>query len=312
MMEQATARSAAALKYLLPVLLVAATTHGVANAQGGPIGRAQQVTASYALDLVPAPDGKQSVLIRIIAGREQLFTRDLDSGSEKQITFDDADHEDPAWSPDGRKIAFVLVKDGKKIVTLINPDGSGAEPVTPTKHSAIHPAFTPDGRAILYCTDDDLRPPAKNESEIYSIDLANKRVTTLISGGVNTFPVMSPDGRRIAYRRIVGDMNSEVFVADADGRNPRNLTNHWTFEGWPAWSPNGRQIAFAGNRNNAGYQIFLMNADGSNVRLLANTEGRGTAPKWSPDGRTIYFTICRRSQDHQGCDIFSAPVEVQQ
>ena len=273
------------------------------------MAQARQLTASFALDLVPAPDGKQSVLIRILSGREQLFTRNLESGAEKQITFDDADHEDPVWSPDGRRIAFVLIKGGKKIVHLINPDGTGLEAMTPSSQSVIHPSFTPDGKAILYCTDDDLRPPEKNESQIYSIDLASRQVKTLISGGVNTFPVMSPDGRKIAYRKIVGDMNSEVFVADADGRNSRNLTNHWTFEGWPAWSPDGRQLAFAGNRGNAGYQIFLMNADGADVRLLANTEGRGTAPKWSPDGRTIYFTICHRSQDRHGCDIYTAEVE---
>jgi TolB protein len=188
----------------------------------------------------------------------------------------------------------------------MNPDGSGLEPVTPPTQSAIHPSFTPDGRAILYCTDDDLRPPEKNEAEIYAIDLASKRVTTLISGGVNTFPVMSPDGTKIAYRKIIGDMNSEVFVANADGSNPRNLTNHWTFEGWPAWSPDGRTIAYAGNRGNAGYQIFLMDADGGNQRLLAATEGRGTAPKWAPDGRAIFFTVCRNSQEHRGCEIMLA------
>lgn len=279
-----------------------------ALAQNVAIGRARQLTASFNLDLVPSPDGKRAVLIKIVGGREQLFTMNLDGSGEIQITRDDADHEDPVWSPGGRKIAFVLIKDGKKVVTLINPDGSAAEPITPANHSAIHPAFTPDGRAILYCTDDDLRPPVKNESEIYSIDIATKRVRTLISGGVNTFPAMSPDGSTIAYRKIVGDMNSEVFVANPDGSNGRNLTNHWTFEGWPAWSPDGKTIAFAGNRNNAGYQIFLMNPDGSDVRLLANTEGRGTAPKWAPDGKTIYFTICHRSQDHRGCEIMAAPV----
>lgn len=280
-----------------------------AAAQSIAIAQARQVTASYAMDLAPSPDGKRAVLIRIIAGREQLFRRALDEGSETQITRDDADHEDPTWSPDGRKIAFVRIEGDRKIVHLMNPDGSGLEPLTPANQHTIHPSFTPDGEAILYCTDDDLRPPAKNESQIYSIDLATKQVRTLISGGVNTFPVMSPDGRKIAFRRIVGDMNSEVFVADADGRNAKNLTKNWTFEGWPAWSPDGRTIAFAGNRNNAGYQIFLMNADGSNVRLLAATEGRGTAPKWAPDGRTVYFTVCRMSQDYQGCDVMAAPVQ---
>ena len=294
----------------MAALTAALTAYSIpADAQTGPIAQARQVTANFNLDLVPAPNGRRAVMIRIIEGREQLFTLNVDGSEERQITRDDADHEDPVWSPDGRKIAFVLVKDGKKIVHLINPDGSGAEAVTPSTQSAIHPSFTPDGRAILYCTDDDLRPPEKNESQVYSVDLATKRVRTLISGGVNTFPVMSPDGRKIAYRKIVGDMNSEVFVADADGGNPKNLTNHWSFEGWPAWSPDGRQIAYAGNRGNAGYQVFLMNADGSDVRLLAATEGRGTSPKWAPDGRTIYFTMCRSSQERHGCDIMAAPVE---
>jgi TolB protein len=233
----------------------------------------------------------------------------LDGSGETQITRADADHDDPVWSPDGRRIAFILIQGGRKIVHLINADGSGSEGITPATQSAIHPAFTPDGKAILYCTDDDLRPPAKNESQIYAIDLATKQVRSLISGGVNTFPVMSPDGRQIAYRKIVGDMNSEVFVADADGRNPKNLTNNWTFEGWPSWSPDGKTIAFAGNRNNAGYQIFLMDPDGANVRLVAATEGRGTAPKWAPDGRAIYFTLCRNNQEQRGCEIMVASVD---
>lgn len=278
-------------------------------AQQGPLSLARQVTASYTFDLVPAPDGKRAVMIRIVEGREQLFALNMDGSGETQITRDAADHEDPVWSPDGRKIAFVRIAGNRKTVTLINPDGSGAEAVTPPNHSAIHPSFTPDGKAILYCTDDDLRPPAKNESQIYAIDLATRHVKTLISGGVNTFPVMSPDGKKIAFRRIVGDMNSEVFVADADGTHPKNLTNHWSYEGWPAWSPDGKTIAYAGNRGNAGYQIFLMDADGSNVRLVAATEGRGTGPKWSPDGRSLFFTVCRESQERSGCDIYMASIE---
>jgi len=271
-----------------PALLSAAgflTMAAQVHAQGVPIARARQLTVSYNMDMTPSPDGRTAVLIRVVGGHEQLFAMNLDGSGEKQITHD------------------------AKMIHLINPDGTGAEAVTPSSQHTIHPSFTPDGKAILYCTDDDLRPPAKNESQIYSIDLATKQIKTLISGGVNTFPVMSPDGRKIAFRRIVGDMNSEVFVADSDGRNAKNLTNNWTFEGWPAWSPDGKTIAFAGNRNNAGYQIFLMNPDGSNVRLLAATEGRGTAPKWAPDGRTIYFTVCRSSQDYRGCEVMAATLE---
>jgi TolB protein len=104
---------------------------------------------------------------------------------------------------------------------------------------------------------------------------------------------------------MLGEMNSEVFVANADGTDQRNLTSHPAFDGWPAWSPDGKQIAFASNRR-ANYQIFVMNNDGTNVRLVANTDGRATEPRWSPDGSRIYFSNCIPVSWGVDCEIFAA------
>jgi TolB protein len=292
-------------------ILTAAATGSIVTATGivraqEPFAGAHQVTHSQTYDPSFSPDGKRMVFISAVAGREQLFAADLDGTHRIQLTRDDADHEDPAWSPTGRQIAFVYIKDGREIIHVMNSDGSQTTPLTPPDVRAIHPNWSPDGASLAYCTDDDIHPPRKNAAEIYTIDLSTRRVLKLISGGVNTYPAWSPDGRKMAFRKMLGESNSEVFVADADGSNQQNITNHAAFDGWPAWSPDGKRIAFASNRNvSTNYQIFVMKPDGSDVQLVANTVGRATAPQWTRDGTAIYFPLCRNIAGGVDCEIFA-------
>jgi tricorn protease-like protein len=129
-----------------------------------------------------------------------------------------------------------------------------------------------------------------------------------LTHSINIDPSMSPDGKRVAFRRIVGENNSEVFVASSDGSDAKNLTNSPSFDGWPAWSPDGYSIAFASNRNSS-YEIYVMNPDGSEVRKVAGTEGRATAPQWSRDSKTIYFPNCRKVDFKSDCQIFGAKLD---
>jgi TolB protein len=278
-------------------------------AQNSPQTVAYQFSHSAEMDPTLSPDGKEMIYIMVIAGKEQLMRRAIDGSSVRQLTTDAVDHEDPAWSPDGKKLAFVHRENEEERIYLMNPDGSGAEPLTPADVKTIHPNWSADGHAIAYCTEDDEKPPKKNPSQVYSIDVATRHVTTLLTGGVNTYPVWSPDGKKFAFRRMLGEANSEVFVANADGSDLRNITNNPAFDGWPAWSPDGTRIAFASNRGNQNYQIYTMNPDGSDVRLVAATEGRGTAPKWSVDGKTIYFTICHKVGFGADCHIYGGRLD---
>ena len=54
-------------------------------------------------------------------------------------------------------------------------------------------------------------------------------------------PVWSPDGRQIAFERVVGGVgnneNTEIYVMNADGSDQRRLTSNPTFDGSPVWSP---------------------------------------------------------------------------
>jgi len=280
----------------------------IGHAQRGAMTLAYQLTHADIGEPFPSPDGKKLVFEIRIAGVYQLFIMNTDGTGQVQITHDPSTHDTPSWSPDGRKIAYVSDKTGHSAIYMSNPDGSGEELLTDGRHEYIHPNWSADSSHLIYCSDDDLKPPLKNASEIFSLDLKTREIKTIITGGTNTYPSWSPDGKHIVFRRIIGDMNSEVFLADADGSNPVNLTNHWSFDGWPAWSPDGKKIAFASNRS-ANYQIYTMNPDGSDVQRVANTEGRAIEPRWAPDGKTIYFTDCRKVDWGGDCHVFTAKLD---
>lgn len=288
---------------VLPALLCGAS---LLAAHGSAQTLAYQFSHVAVMDPTFSPDGKEMIYIMVIAGREQLMRRSVGGTAVTQLTAEEADHEDPAWSPDGKHVAFVLIREGHEQIMMMDPDGRNTEALSPPEVRAIHPAWPPDSRSVAYCTDDDLHPPKKNDSEIDAVDLGTRHVTRLIAGGVNTYPVWSPDGKKLAFRRMLGETNSEVFVANADGSEARNITNSPAFDGWPAWSPDGSRIAFASNRGNQNYQIYTMKPDGSDVRLVAPMEGRATAPKWTPDGKSIFYTDCRKVDFGIDCQIYAA------
>src|SRR4051812_43984178 len=203
-----------------------------------------QITHAENFDPFPSPDGKKLVFISMLSSREQLFTMNADGSNIVQLTRDDADHEDPAWSPDGTKIAFVLITKDHHSIAVMGADGRNVEVLKPPEHNTIHPNWSADSKRVIYCTNDDLVPPKKNSADINAVELATKKIMRLITGGIKTYGSWSPDMKHIAFRKIIGDENSEVFVADGDGSNPRNLTNTPFFDGWPAWSPDARTIAF--------------------------------------------------------------------
>ncbi|HOX37667.1 MAG TPA: DUF3748 domain-containing protein [Candidatus Brocadiia bacterium] len=117
-------------------------------------------------------------------------------------------------SPDGSRIAFLMKDDdGAAQIWTVSPNGGSPVQLTRNKWS-VSSAFTwsPDGQSITYAMD----------NSVFITDAAtgrSRRLTSRFGDGEAPRPeacVFSPDGRRIAYLRRVGNPPfNQVFVVDA-------------------------------------------------------------------------------------------------
>jgi tol-pal system beta propeller repeat protein TolB len=82
--------------------------------------------------------------------------------------------------------------------------------------------------------------------------------------------------------------NMDIWVMNADGTNPVQLTNDPLPEVFPTFSPDGNKIAFARGER-AGAEIHVMNANGTGQTQLTSNAMGDAQPAWSPDGTQIAF-----------------------
>ncbi len=95
----------------------------------------------------------------------------------------------------------------------------------------------------------------------------------------------TPDGKIVYVSR--SGVGWDVWQANADGTEPRQLTFNSGVNDYPAVSPDGRYIVFHSDRTGADH-LWRMNLDGSNqVQLTNGYAERNSAI--SPDGRWVYY-----------------------
>jgi len=139
--------------------------------------------------------------------------------------------------------------------------------------------------------------PAKNglvafeeAGDIVVVDPATGTRTVAIGGPtLDTNPVFSRDGTRLAFRRVI-DRDAEIFVADATGRDPRVLAtssigDFETIE----WSPDGSSILTMKLLADRQVWIAIVPVDGSAPRVLDLGMPAQDAVWLPPNGAEIMF-----------------------
>ncbi len=108
------------------------------------------------------------------------------------------------------------------------------------------------------------------------------------------YPVLSPTGNKIAYRRFVGSA-TELYVVNTDGTGTIAIERDAASETIPVWSPDGTRIAYLkqGRENNGMDRdsLFIINSDGTGRRFLTDEavsmNDNFESLDWSPDGTRL-------------------------
>ncbi|MEQ1623517.1 MAG: hypothetical protein ABL870_02445 [Sediminibacterium sp.] len=207
---------------------------------------------------------------------------------------------------------FMATLDGKIVKQLTTAKGYDAEGT-----------LSPDGKKMIYCSDKD------GDLELYVMDLATgkeKRITNSL--GYDGGAWFSPDGKKIVWRAsrpktdaeikeykdllaegMVAPTHMEVYVANADGSEAKQITFLEQANWAPNFTPDSKRIIFCSNheyKRGFPFNMYLTDLNGKGLEKISRDRGFDAFPMFSPDGKKIIFASNRNNGGTRDTNLFVA------
>jgi TolB protein len=208
-----------------------------------------------------------------------IFMADLDGKIVKQLTNSNSYDAEATLSPDGKKMLYTSTKDGDIDLYIMDLATGKEQRITNTLGYDGGAWFSPDGTKLIWRAS---RPKTDAEIKEYKDLLAEN---------------------------LVAPTNMEVYVANADGSNVRQVTSYGQANWAPAYMPDNKRIIFASNheyKRGFPFNLYTINEDGSNLQKISRDKGFDAFPMFSPDGKKIVFCSNRNNGGTRDTNVFVA------
>ncbi len=201
-----------------------------------------------------------------------LFLADSAGRIIEQLTDEPGYDAEATVSPRGDRIVFTSTRDGDLELYTMALDGSDVRRITNRLGYDGGAFFSPDGTRIVWRAQ---YPEAAAEQADY---------------------------RALLTEDLVRPSVLEIWVADADGGNARQVTSNGAANFAPYFHPSGEKIIFSSNMDDPtgrDFDLYLIGVDGTGLERVTWTAGFDGFPMFSPDGRYLVFGS-NRSESHPG------------
>lgn len=228
-------------------------------------------------DCPPEPDRSQGYVWPLF--EYDIFVHDLASGQRRNVTRSPGYDAEATVAADGR-IVFTSTRSGDLELWVM--DGLDGTPRQLTHEPGYDGGafFSADGRRLVW--------RASRPADAAALQ----------------------DYRDLLARGLVRPTNLEIFVADADGGNVRQLTANGKANFAPYFAPDGRSILFASNMGDArgrSFQVYRLGLEGgAPEQVTHDPSGFNSFPMFSRDGRRVAFSSNRNGAVPHETNVFVA------
>ncbi len=208
-------------------------------------------------------------------------------------------------------------------IFMADLNGKIVKQLTTFKGYDAEATLSSDGKKMIFCSTRD------GDLDLYIMDLKTekvKRITTDL--GYDGGAWFSPDGKKIVWRAsrpkteseikeykellkegLVAPTKMEVWVADADGSNAKQITNLGNANWAPNFTPDSKHIIFCSNheyKRGFPFNMYLTDIDGNGLEKISRDKGFDAFPMFSPDGKKIVFSSNRNNGGTRDTNLFIA------
>jgi Tol biopolymer transport system component/DNA-binding winged helix-turn-helix (wHTH) protein len=250
--------------------------------------------ASVAGDSSPAlsADGRFLAFARYLAPRngrilvQALGAGIVPQGQPQEVPNSGLGVHSPAWLEDGKQLLFL---DYTQIFQW--EQEKGTVPIYAAsgrlEGMSLGPRRRDNTRQVVVAS-------GREDSDIWSISLnaGGTRSTgppqdVIRSTESDAHPDFSPDGRHVTFASGRSGAE-EVWVSDADGSNPRQLTHLSAHVlSYPQWSPDGTSIAFHARVPDVA-EVYVVGVNRGAPQQITHADPGLALATWSNDGRFLY------------------------